>query len=231
MYKTGIVLGSFNMPDFIKLQIAAIRANCGSIPIFISDNISNPDQYGSLKEIVKNDINCVISRNFQSLNWPGGDLACYWKGVTWANAIGLDVLYKLSQRCVIDIPNWDQTSAAYLCESNCGVLGRNCSYHGWAIRTEMVGMSVRKWYTPEILHNLFPKNLDRGVEYVIEDILKTKFHNQMLPWTIMSPARPQKAPGILFREANSDDDYKTLAVKWASSLVFTIVEKETTIQS
>lgn len=211
MYKTGIVLGSFNMPDFIKLQIATIRANCGSIPILISDNISNADKYGSLKEIVRNDSNCVISRNFQPLNWPGGDLACYWKGITWANSIGLDVIYKLSQRCIIDIFNWDQESATNLCESNCSILGKSCSYHGWAVRTEMVGMSVRDWYNPEILHDLFPRNLDRGVEYILEDIVKKKFN--MLRWKIMSDARPQKTPGILFREANSTEDYKALALK------------------
>ncbi len=47
----------------------------------------------------------------------GGDMAAFWKGIGWGAMTGLDVVFKLSQRFVIDVPNWDQDSARLLLDS------------------------------------------------------------------------------------------------------------------
>ena len=125
----------------------------------------------------------------------------------------MDVVFKLSQRLVIDTPNWAQDWAERLMASEMPVLGRSCGFHHWAIRTEAVGMKVLEWARPEILTHLTPRSVRWPVEMIIWDDIRDKLGGKMLEWSLLSYSRPQKAPGYLFREANTAAEYEELAAR------------------
>lgn len=223
MRKVGVVIGSFNMPQFVELQLAAIQFHCGSIPILIADNCSDGfDQpydhpkeakYWQLYRHVMNYSNAVIWPNPSYVGW-GGDIAAYWKGIVWGKSIGLDVVFKLSQRCIVDYPDWAQISAERLCSSGQATLGRGCDWHKWGFRTESAGLNVNCWYDPDILRILRPRDLNGWPteQLMYDDIIKPKFGG-MCTWELMSPARPVRSEHILYREANRGDHYIEVARK------------------
>lgn len=218
--KTGIVIGSYNMPDVIRLQFACIRHNCGpDVPILISDDCSdgveptpNPASFfGRLVDLAHRSPNCYLWPNVDRIGHAGGDMAAFWKGIVWGGMTGLDVVFKLSQRYVIDVPNWDQNSARLLLDSGLSTLGRRCAFHGFDLRTEAVGMRIDRWHRPDILAHLTPRRVAWAAEGVLWDDVRDRLEGRLCEWPLMSPARPHAAPGVLFRESNAPREYADLA--------------------
>jgi hypothetical protein len=48
---------------------------------------------------------------------------------------------------------------------------------------------------------------------IIWDDIRDKLGGKMLEWSLLSYSRPQKAPGYLFREANTAAEYEELAAR------------------
>lgn len=218
----GIVLGSYNMPQMIELQIPCIRYNCGPVPVLISDDCSDgmqPTPYpeshiGSLLGMASRSRGVYVWPNMERIGHAGGDMATFWKGIAWGAAIGLDVVFKLSQRYVIDIPNWAGDWANHLLQSELSTLGRGCPFHGFPIRTEAVGLRVDRWNRPDILAHLTPRRVNYALEHVLYDDIRDRLEGKLCDWPLMSDSRPQAAPGVLFRESNGQDDYIRLAAKY-----------------
>jgi hypothetical protein len=218
----GIVLGSYNMPHMIELQIACIRYNCGPVPILISDDCSDglqptPDpksHIGRILNLASRSRGVYVWPNAERIGHAGGDMATFWKGIAWGGALGLDVVFKLSQRYVIDIPNWAVDGANRLWESGLSTLGRACAFHRFPIRTEAVGLRVDRWNRPDILAHLTPRRINYAFEQVLFDDIRDRLEGKLCDWPLMSDARPHAAPGVLFRESNSQDDYIRLAAKY-----------------
>jgi hypothetical protein len=220
-YKTGIVIGSYNIPDAVRLQLAVIRANCPQAPVIVSDDCSDgyaptPGPGTKFEQIARA---CAeyegvyLWPNVERIGHAGGDLSAFWKGLVWGKATGLEVVFKLSHRYVIDIPHWDQSGAADLYESGEATLGRDCEFHKWPIRTEAVGMRVDMWGRADIIGHLTPRKVNYPVEEIIFDDIRTNFGGKMCRWKIMSHDRGAPAPNILFREANQPKEYALMAFK------------------
>ena len=215
----GVVIGHFDQPDFLELNIRLIREHCGLCPILIADDCSDgseptPKPYsvaGRLLQFAQLGAQVHLWPNAQRIGHAGGDLSAFWKGIIWARHHRIDVLAKLSQRLLIDIPDWLDDWAAKLIESNLAVAGRGCSAHGWKVRTEAMLLRVEAWYQPGILAHFTPRRIDTPTEHVVWDAIQQSFGGEMLDWSILSPARPQPVPGIYFREANTAADYAIVA--------------------
>jgi hypothetical protein len=217
----GVVIGTYNMPNIIQLQIAAIRRHCGEIPIVVSDDCSDgfcatPNSttpYGQLIEIVSRENAVYLWPNTSRIGHAGGDMSAFWKAIIWGKMVGLDFVFKLSHRFVIDTPQWAQGGAQTLLASGLSTLGRSCTYHHWHIRTEAVGMRVDRWHRPDILCHLTPRRISWPTEMVIWDDIRDRLEGTLCEWALMSPARPVAKSGVYFREANSPQQYRELALR------------------
>ena len=218
----GVVIGSYNQPHVIELQVACIRYHCGPVPILISDDCSDgfaptPDPaspFGRLVDLASRTRGVYLWPNAGRIGHAGGDMAAFWKGIVWGAAIGVGVVFKLSQRFVIDIPNWAEDSAALLLDSGLSTLGRGCAYHGFQLRTEAVGLRIDRWNRPDILAHLTPRPINWAAEMVLYDDVRDRLENRLCEWPLMSPARPHTAPNVLFRESNTPEDYIHLAARF-----------------
>lgn len=221
--KVGVVIGSFNIPQFVELQLAAIQYHCGSIPVLIADNCSDgydqiyrhPEtKYWQLHRIIQKYPNAKIWQSYEYVSW-GGDIAAYWKGIVWAKHTGLDILFKLSQRCLVDYENWAQIWGEKLFESDCETLGRDCDWHKWKFRTESAGLKVNAWYDTDILETLMPRDLKGWPteQMMYDDIIQKRFDGRLLKWDLMAKSRPERSPYILYREPNEAADYEKVARK------------------
>lgn len=228
-----IVIGHFNRPEAVELNIAAIRYyNGDDIPILISDDCSdgfsarpNPKTlYGQLIEISLKFPNVFIWPTHFRIGHAGGDLAAFWKGLNWAGCggwdglnwrgnNGYDVLFKLSQRFIIMRHGWADYWATKLMQSKYSTLGTACCTHGFDLRTEAIGMKVGKWFTPQILAHLSPRPINIATEAVVFEVVEKYLEKEILNWDLLSKGRGVKANDYLFRGANSIAEYKELSMK------------------
>lgn len=217
--KCGIVIGHYNQPDFLELNIAAIRHHCGDVPILVSDDCSDgfgrTPQTGTLFWDV-----LAVTQRFKHVHiWPnpsrightGGDMSAIWKAIIWGHHLEMDVVFKLSQRCIIDKHEWHREAVEILMKSDCCLLGKPCAVHRWAVRTESIGLKIAEWYRWDILAHLTPREIAWPVEQVLWDDMRDRLGERMVPWPILSDARPHQAPCVLFREANAPEDFRRLA--------------------
>ncbi len=87
---------------------------------------------------------------------------------------GIDVLWKLSQRFVIDIPQWHVKTLRQMGKCKAILSSAPCYYNSgprFAFRTECVGLLVEKWCRPDILKQLEPRRLG----YACEGLFATLF--------------------------------------------------------
>lgn len=226
-----IVIGHFNMPNALELNIAAIRHfNGDSIPILISDDCSDgfaaiPDPktpYGHVLRITHKYPNVFVWPNHFRIGHAGGDLGAFWKGLNWAGAgawdgqcwrgdNGYDILFKLSQRFIFTDYDWARHWARILYNSNYAAIGKGCTDLGFDLRTEAVGLKVAEWFTPKILAHLCPRPIGIATEAVVYEVLDYWLEKRLLSWEILSDGRNMKSDHYLFRGANSPDEYVELA--------------------
>ena len=214
----GVIIGHFNSTDALILNVGSIRAHCGDIPIMISDDCSDGfgatppknSAFDKVLGIAANWNNVFVWPNCSRIGHAGGDLATFWKGIMWGKFNKLEVVFKLSQRCIFDTPRWAQKSALELIKSGRSTLGRDCTFHHWKIRTESIGLKINDWYRPDIMAHLTPRKIGCATENVIWDDIKERLGGSVACWSLMSPARNEKQAGVLFREANTVDEYYQL---------------------
>lgn len=227
--KTGIVIGAYNWPGLIELQIKVLRATCGNIPILISDDFSDGaghisrknSKFYKMQSLAKKYDNVYFFPNAQRFGHSGGDLAAFWKGLYWAKSLNLDTVAKLSHRLVVEVPYWLQYYSWHMLDRDIAVSSQKCDHNGkfFPIRSEGVIMSVKYWYNPEILATLTPivineKHYVADVETIIWDIIKKYFRGNMLPLRIFRNYRFLKDPGVLWHHSSTIQEYIDLADKY-----------------
>lgn len=218
--RCGIVIGHYNQPDFLELNIAAIRHHCGDVPILVSDDCS--DGFGSTPKsgsvfhrvlrMTERYTNVRVLPNVERIGHCGGDMACVWKAIYFGASLGADVVFKLSTRLIVDTPNWVKDTALSLMQSDYQVAGNKCQFHGF-LRLEAIGIKIAAWNQPDILAHLTPRRIAWPTEQVVWDDIRDRFNSRMMPLGWMSDARPQQKAGVLFRESNGPEDYSALAAK------------------
>jgi hypothetical protein len=217
--KTGIVVGHYNMPDVLKLNIAAIRHHCGDVPILISDDCSegfcntphSNTNFGRVLAMQECFENIVVWANVERIGHHGGDMSAFWKGIVWGKAIGLDVVFKLSQRLIIDIPGWAEASARELIDSGMTTCGGWCHAAPW-LRTEAIGMIVDEWHKPSILSHLTPRRVAWHIEWLLHHDIIDRLDNRLLIWRLFSGyTRWDKSPNIVSFWTDGPEVYAALA--------------------
>ncbi len=218
--RCGVVIGHFHRVDFLELNLRAIRKHCGpDVPILVSDDCTDgfgvTPSSGSLFErvlaLAETIPHVVVWPNVTRIGHTGGDMAAFWKGLVWGKQMGLDVVFKLSQRYVINCPNWIEDSARQLIQSGRATLGRPCAHGGWPIRTEAVGLYVPTWHRPDVLAHLTPRRVDWPTELIIWDDIVDRLDGQLQPWNMVTEGRFTPTPHALFHYANTPQDYARLA--------------------
>ena len=217
--RAAIVIGHFNAPDFLELNLRAIREHCGEVPVLVADDCSDgsspePDPaspFGQVRHITETIPGVTLWPNTSRIGHAGGDLSAFWKGLHWAQALGYEVLFKLSQRLVIDRAGWLTEALQELDDADAPVLGKACEYHGWRVRTESIGLRVAPFLRDDILSQLVPRPLECFVEQIFGTILQKSLGDRLAPWSILSTSRNIAAPGLLFRATHTPDDYRALA--------------------
>ena len=215
----GIVIGHYNQPDFLELNIAAIRHHCGDVPILVSDDCSDGfgqtprsnTLFGRVLLLAEKDRNVTVWPNVSTIGHAGGDMSAFWKGLIWSRNLGFDVLFKISQRLIFDIPDWVRKSAKELINSGAKTLGKGCTQDPWQLRTESVAMLVRPWSKPSILTHLTPRPINVATELVLYDDVRDRLDDSITKWSLMADSRYERKEGVLFRATHSPSDYFNLA--------------------
>jgi hypothetical protein len=218
--RSGVVIGHYNRPDFLELNLRAIRRDCGpSVPILVADDCSNgfdaepdPDSlFGRVLRLADEIPQVAVWPNVQRIGHTGGDMAAFWKGLVWGKACQLDVVFKLSQRYIINRPDWVDQSARELAASGCATLGQPCLDGGWPVRTEAVGLFVPAWHRPDVLAHLTPRRVSWPTELIIWDDIIDRLDGRLCPWKLVTEGRFTASPQSLFHVANTRQDYQRLA--------------------
>ncbi len=218
--RCGVVVGHFNRVDFLELNLRAIRKHCGpDVPILVSDDCSDgfgptprPDSpFGRVLALAEEIPNVVVWPNVERIGHSGGDMAAFWKGIVWGQQCGLDVVFKLSQRYIIDHANWAAESASELLQSGLATLGQSCAHAGWPLRTEAVGLYVPAWHRADVLGHLTPRRVEWPTEFIIWDDIVDRLDGCFHPWKLVTEGRFTACSRVLFHTSNTPQDYQRLA--------------------
>ena len=156
--------------------------------------------------------NVAVWPNAQRIGHTGGDMAAFWKGILWGKQCGFDVVFKLSQRYIINHANWAAESAAELIQSGLATLGQSCAQGRWPLRTEAVGLRVAAWHRPDVLTHLTPRRVGWPTEFIIWDDINDRLDGQFHPWKLVTKARPEPSRAAYFHTANAPQEYQQLAL-------------------
>lgn len=222
---TGVVIGCFNYPRLMELQINLIRSHNGPIPIFISDDCSakSPDLncYAELMELTKKYSDVTLWSNPQRLGHAGGDLVAFHLGIQWAFFRRFKYLIKLSQRMCIDKFKWIQSCKASLKLGRFSIASETCKegITSFPLRTEIVLLDPAKWYHPIILDKMRMQSLNGvATEVLIGSCVDDFFDGEMGKLNIIGPDRLVPYPGIVWHTSHSIENYQDLANRFGLKL-------------
>lgn len=231
----GVSIGSYNMPSLIELQVKMIRQHCGDVPILIVDDCSDgyghtPDinsVCGRLRNIAASYPNVVLFIHPTRLGHASGDLSKVWMGIQWAAARNIKILATLSQRFLIDKPNWLQDGAKELLWSKLATACQPCKEGNaeFPLRSEAMLLDVDRWNQPAILDHLIPRRMtpipgEWGVaaEYVYMDDIKDRLDGKYAAWSLFGPDRGTQYPGVIWHCSHQEKHYHVIAQKFGITL-------------
>lgn len=233
--RAGVVIGSYNLPRLIALQVKLIRHHCGDVPILIVDDCS--DGYGhtpgpntvigQLRRIAATEKNVVLFSHPTRFGHASGDLSKVWTGIQWAAARDLEYVATISQRFLIDVPRWLQAGAVELRRSGLATGSRACveGPGQFPIRSEAMMLEVGRWNRPDVLDHLMPRSLSPkagewgiAAEHVFWDDIKNKLDGRFHPWSLFGTARGKQYPGIVWHCSHGPQKYRELAARHGITL-------------
>lgn len=217
----AVVIGSYNMPSAIELQIRLIRHHCGlNTPILIADdnsegmmNRTGDTAYDRLEWLQHRYPNVVMWPSVQRVGHSGGDLSALWKGLQWAKATKIEVLAKLSQRFMIDKTNWLQDGAKALKASGRPLASNACMSTGFPLRTEAMLLDVAAWTQPSLIADLCPRPITIAAEQALIEEVWTKLGGTFMVWDLLGLGRSNWQPDTYWHEVTSSGEYHNLADK------------------
>lgn len=210
--RCGVVIGSYDFPKLVELQIKTIRYTCGDVPILIADDCS-PDS-GFLNTLPSLYPGVTLWPNPQRIGHTGGDISVFWKGIIWGNALGLQTVAKLSQRFITTKSRWLQTVSKDLLQSTLPVASQKSrGLHIFDLRTEACVMDVQQWYQSGILKALQPRQFGQPLvaENIIFKAIQDYLGGKYLPWLLFTEHRNEVVPDVYWHYANSARDYEQLS--------------------
>lgn len=221
-----VSIGHYNMPGIIELQAKVIQANCGNIPIIVSDDhTETAGERGYENKLRLLDI-CEQYRLLyrdagpDRIGHSGGDLGAFWHGLHHAAGNGIPYCVKLSQRFIIDRPQWAQKLATMLRDRGGHTMSQCHKGRGrfvFPIRSEFVLMDVRRWMQANIIGHLRPRVLNGAAETVVSRCLSMLGGN-LTACPLFTPERTKHCAGVYWYESSGDNGYKQLADKYGVTL-------------
>lgn len=222
----GVAIGTFDScvggrrygTEAVRLNLAVLRATCGpDLRILVCDDASPPasqqryralcDQYGA-----------QFTTNPRRMGHTSGDMIVFHKALHWGQQWGLTTVTKLSQRMVIDVPNWVQEDAARLLSSPYATQAQMLTNFGREqIRTECVMIVIGRWFTSGVLKYYRPRRIPywneshtfRAISRLVDP---EKPYPHYLPWERLSYVRGGDVPPIYFREMpDAENQFRRLA--------------------
>lgn len=225
--KAGVVIGTYNMPNLVELQVKLIQKHNPGVPILLVDDFSEGTEhtpkadsnFGKLCDLTIKYDDVMLWTNPTRYGHASGDLTTYFIGLQWAKVRKLDALFKLSFRYVIDIPNWIQDWLDDFWKSGWATSSQSCregnSY--FEIRSECMAMDVHKWHNKEILNHVRPRILSLvegkwgiAAESVLWDDIRDRLDGRLHKCKLFGEDRFQKHPNQLWHCANSKEEYQLL---------------------
>ncbi len=222
-----ISIGSYGMPGIVELQAAAIRANCGDIPILVSDDHTEQagdDGYEKKARLL--DICDKYDLQFRDaaperVGHSGGDLGAFWHGLHYAAGKDIPYVLKLSQRLIIDRPNYAQRCVDILRNREGHTMSQTHKNRGrffFAMRTEFVLMSTHKWMRADFMETLKPRPIGRAAEDVVHSCVR-RMGGAVIACPLITPERSKAHAGVVwYEQPNSNDAYSLLAYKYGVEL-------------
>lgn len=237
MSKFLVSIGHFAQPSVIELQARCIRANCGAdTPILVSDDHTETafdeakgvtpamaaERKAKLLAICERESLIYRDAGPERIGHAGGDLGAFYHGLTYARDNGIDYVWKLSQRFVIDRPNWLRESVKSMEKFGVAVSTRPCFYGSramFAFRTECIGLKVLSWIRPDVLAELVPRRLHTAAEFIIEEQYAKISHGKpFLATKWLTRDRLLRSDGIAWKDAlpreETESDYRRMADKY-----------------
>jgi hypothetical protein len=225
----GVVLGCYGWPRLVELQIRLIRDTCGTVPILVSDDcspgfgerVAAGSPYALLQAVCASHDGVALWPNVARIGHTGGDVAAFWKGLLWAEARGLSVLAKLSQRFLLDRPRWLQDGARELLLCGLPLAARRCrGAERFDLRTEACLLNVPQLYRPEILCALTPRRhgLARTAEALLHQVLVERCGGVFWPWDVYGEDRYERNPGVVWHCSDPPAAYQCLAERFGLAL-------------
>lgn len=212
----GVVIGSYKWPELIDLQCRVIRATCGVVPILVSSD--HPESNPALSAICSRHPDVTLWPNPERIGHTGGDIAAFWKGVTWGASRGLKVVAKLSQRFVVTRPRWLQDGAADLLAAGLPLATRTCrGTSRWPLRTEACLLDVRQWNSPAVLDRIKPRRYwtdspqGLSAETVVQRVLEDLLGGIFWPWSLFTEEKRQRHDGVIWHDSDTLHAYRSLA--------------------
>lgn len=217
--KTGVVIGHYDMPDLIDLQIRVLRDTCGPVPVLVHDDHS-PSQ-SRLRAICDRHNVEVVQSGLSNIGHAGGDLGAFYKGLVWAKKNGIEVLCKLSQRFIPIRPDWLNEGAAALLTSGLSTLTDACieGRNALPLRTEAILLKVDRWTQDRPLKLVRPRRVfPYSGEAIVAQALST-IGGGFGVWPFLGgPDRTRRNPNYLWHTCNTVADYKALADRYGVHL-------------
>lgn len=215
-----VAIGHYGLPGVVELQAKMIRKHCGeSTPILVSDDHTEqahhphePPTVGWAKKARLLDVvqKCgLIYRDTASTRCghAGGDLGPFYHGLTYAKANGLAYVVKLSQRFLLDIPDWLARLSVMLAERKLPTMSRPCTYGSrrvFHLRSEFVLMEVERW--SQVVEQFKPRPLNgEAAESLVWRTVATGVGKGMLGSPFFGNDRQAVYPGIIWKDVEPAD--------------------------
>lgn len=225
--KTGIVIGSYNLPQLVRLQLTLIRDHCGEVPVLVCDDNSSGNglepesgsKFAELFDLCKRS-GAILWSNPDRLGHVGGDLVSYYVGLQWGKATDLDVICKLSQRMLIDLPRWLQDSSAGLLASGHATGCQSCfeGPHRLPLRTEAILFDVSQWYRADVLARLWPRPIKTiAAEAIVWEAMHL-IESDYWRWPLFQERRTVKDKGTIWHCSHTRADYEKIAKRYGITL-------------
>lgn len=196
----GVVVGSYGWPNLNELQIRTTRRYCGGVPVLIADDASpDADRIEALTRYKGVDVWASPHRR----GHYAGDLSAFWKGLQWADRLGLRWLCKVSQRFVWRKPDWLADAVKTLEASGKAILMQRCTDAGrdLRIRSECVLVDVKKW-VPHL--SLFDREeLADPTEFHLWGLVAEHFGGEYCEWPGMPAVRERRMVGTVWHCSHS----------------------------
>lgn len=222
----GVVIGSFGMPSVVALNVAAIRASNPDARILVYDDAtpSERDPTGFFQRQSTHTGQSTHADGFEfhqacvSHGHIGGDVRAFTTGLQWASSLGLKYLVKLSQRFIIHAPPGWLARTCHFAETEQVITASQKAMHGsirpWGdegIRTECMLLRVADWARPEVLKRLLAISLTPEVwlRKTAEELMHPG--KPITRWRLYGPDKNQRRTGILWHDANTEEEYHALA--------------------